>query len=186
MPEDKPGPALFAGPDFLSRLPEAPRPAALAGFPELPSIFSSIKSEPKEVALQAAALVTSLKDTVLPSKLQAVGVHREEALVEGLLGNIAVVSLDPEAVIAEGAHLGGVFVLLIGFPRPSYPEEETCQGFMRPAPLQQPIGRAAESAPLVLKVGDPFPVRERALVDEGGNHADLATFGPCNKGISLV
>ena len=185
-PIEKPGPAKGAGPGFLGRFPEAPRLAAPAGFQELPGIFSSIKSEPKEVALQAAALVTSLKDTVLPSKLQAVRVHHEEPLVERLHRNITAVSLDPEAVIAEGAHLGGVFVFLVGFPRPSYPEEETCQGFMRPAPLQQPIGRAAESVPLVLQAGDPFPVGERALVDQGGNHADLATFGPCNKGISLV
>lgn len=57
---------------------------------------------------------------------------------------------------------------------------------MRPAPLQQPVCRVAKSAPPVLKAGDPFPIGERALVDEGRDHADLATFGPCNKGISLV
>ena len=57
---------------------------------------------------------------------------------------------------------------------------------MRPAPLQQPVCRVAKSAPPVLKAGDPFPIEERALVDEGRDHADLATFGPCNKGISLV
>ena len=138
------------------------------------------------MALQAAALVTSLKDTVLPSKLQAVGVHREEALVEGLLGNIAALSLDPEAAVAEGAHLGGVLVLLVGFPRPSYPKEETCQALMRPAPLQKPLGLATEGVLAFLQTGNPFPVGERALVDEGGNHADLATFGPSDKGISLV
>ena len=57
---------------------------------------------------------------------------------------------------------------------------------MRPAPLQQPVCRVAKSAPPVLKAGDPFPIGERALVDEERDHADLATFGPCNKGISLV
>ena len=186
MPEDKPGPALFAGPDFLSRLPEAPRPAALAGFPELPGIFPGVEGEPEEVALETAAFVTPLQDGVLPCEFQAVGMHRQETLVERLHRNITVVSLDPEAVIAEGAHLGGVFVLLVGFPRPSYPEEETCQGFMRPAPLQQPLGLAAEGVLAFLQAGNPFPVGERALVDEGGNHADLANFGPCNKGISLV
>ena len=185
-PKDKPGPALFAGPDFLSRLPEAPRPAALAGFAELLGIFPGVEGEPEEVALETAAFVTPLQDGVLPCEFQTVGMHRQETLVERLHRNITVVSLDPEAVIAEGAHLGGVFVLLVGFPRPSYPEEETCQGFMRPAPLQQPSSRTAESVPLVLQAGDPFPVGERALVDQGGNHADLATFGPCNKGISLV
>ena len=185
-PIEKPGPALFAGPGFLSRLPEAPRPAALAGFAELLGIFPGVEGEPEEVALETAALVTPMQDGVLPCEFQTVGMHRQETLVERLHRNITAVSLDPEAVIAEGAHLGGVFVFLVGFPRPSYPEEETCQGFMRPAPLQQPIGRTAESVPLVLQAGDPFPVGERALVDEGGDHTDLATFGPCNKGISLV
>ena len=179
-------PGTFAGPGFLSRLPEAPRPAALAGFAELLGIFPGVEGEPEEVALETAALVTPMQDGVLPCEFQTVGMHRQETLVERLHRNITAVSLDPKAVIAEGAHLGGVFVLLIGFPRPSYPEEETCQGFMRPAPLHQPIWRTAESVPLILQAGDPFAVGERALVDQGGNHADLATFGPCNKGISLV
>lgn len=182
----KPGPAPFAGPDFSCRLPEAPRPAALAGFAELPGIFPGVEGEPEEVALETATLIASLQDGVLPCEFQAVGVHREETLVERPHRNVAAVSLDPEAVITKGAHLGCVFVLLVSFPRPSYPEEETCQGFMRAAPLQQPLSLASEGVLAFLQAGNPFPVGQGALVDEGGNHADLATFGPCNKGISLV
>ena len=133
-----------------------------------------------------AALVRSSQNGILPDEVQAAGVHRDETLEECQHGPITAVSLNPEVVITDRTHLGGILVLLVGFSWATDPKEETGQVLMRPTLCNDQPDLVLGLSPLAFQLGDTLSIGKRAFVDKGGDHADLAIFGPCNKGISLV
>ena len=170
----------------LCALSEIPGPDGLKFGIELLSVLPFVKGEEMVMPLEVAAFIHPLDKRALAGKEDALSVHGEETVKKRKGREIAPRSLQPQVIRAPGTHQSGILILQVSLPGTSNAEEKAGQGLVSPAPGQDPPNLVVIGRIMTIQPFNPFTVRKGTFVDEGGNHADLANFGPCNKGISLV